>query len=315
MSTIQGYVDDSGDERDPQHGAMSVAGYLGSADCWAEFNTDWLKALQVFGVSHLHMRELKKRIGQFKSWSPDDEREAALLGTLANVIGKAKLKGFGAVVALPDLRRFNAETGAGIDASALALYASALSARQLHQKDCLELLLDRTTDGNRKVATAASYGKTDSYYPFMRDFPKFVVLAKDGPGGRDISGLQAADFLAWELRKNYELKRPWFESEHPSPDSPDWGKSLMGWHVQERIAHMQKHKVKELSFGVDIMRRSLSALADAAPIEGIIWDYRAISIAHEARNGVWVLPEGVNEEQQVPDSKRGPDPIALENGD
>jgi hypothetical protein len=104
MSTIQGYVDDSGDEHDPQHGAMSVAGYLGSADCWAEFNTDWLKALQVFGVNHLHMRELKKRIGQFKSWSPDDEREAALLGTLANVIGKAKLKGFGAVVALPDLR-------------------------------------------------------------------------------------------------------------------------------------------------------------------------------------------------------------------
>jgi type I restriction enzyme R subunit len=44
---------------------------------------------------------------------------------------------------------------------------------------------------------------------------------------------------------------------------------------------------QEMGIGRDLMRRSLSALADAAPIEGIIWDYRALRIAHEARKGIW----------------------------
>jgi hypothetical protein len=42
------------------------------------------------------------------------------------------------------------------------------------------------------------------------------------------------------------------------------------------MAHMLKHRVKELPIGRDLMRRSLSALGDATPIEGIIWDYRAL---------------------------------------
>jgi hypothetical protein len=50
---------------------------------------------------------------------------------------------------------------------------------------------------------------------------------------------------------------------------------------------MLKHRVKELPIGRDLMRRSLSALGDATPIEGIIWDYRALEIAHEARGGDW----------------------------
>jgi hypothetical protein len=32
MTTIKGYVDDSGDDHDPQHTALSMAGYLGVAE-------------------------------------------------------------------------------------------------------------------------------------------------------------------------------------------------------------------------------------------------------------------------------------------
>lgn len=285
---IQGYLDDSGDNHDVRHSALSVAGYLATTEAWDGFNADWLAVLNKFDISHLHMRELVKQIGPFQTWAKGDVREAALLGELASAIGRAKLKGVGATVVLADVRRFNEETGTDIEATALALYGCALGARQHWATERMELLLDRTTDGKGKVLLAESYGKEDMYYPFMRDFPRIDVLPMDHPiGARGIPGLQAADFLAWEARKNYELKRSWFESERPSPDSPDWGSSLMQWYFRDRIEHMLKHNIKELPIPANLMRRSLSALNDASPIEGIIWDFRTLRQAHEARNGIW----------------------------
>jgi Protein of unknown function (DUF3800) len=289
MPPIKGYFDESGDERDPQHSALAVAGYIAPADCWPDFDSGWQTVLEEFQLPHFHMRELQKRVGAFASWNENaPQAEAALLAALAGLIAKAKLKGCGAVIALNDLRRFNAETGATIDAKALGIYACALSARQFYETDDMELLFDRMIESNSILALAESYGKSDKYYPFMQNFPDFTALPKNHPtGARQVPGLQAADFLAWESRKNYELKRSWFEGEHPSPDSPHWGTSLLKWHMEERMAHMLKHGVKEIPIGRDLMRRSLSALADAAPTEGIIWDYRALRIAHNARGGIW----------------------------
>lgn len=292
MSTIKGYFDESGDDRDPQHSALSVAGYLGPAEGWPVFDAEWRSVLREFDVPYLHMRELQHRRGAFKSWgkgtSGEDDRTASFLGALAAVIGRAKLEAFGAVVVLSDLKRFNAETGADVDAKALGIYACALGIRERYKTGVMELVLDRMDEGRVKVDRARRYAETDLYYPFMRDFPEFRVLPKDDPdGSQNTPALQAADFLAWEVRKNYELKRPWFENEDASPDSPDWGNSLLRWSIEERLEHMRRNSVRTLTFGLDMTRRSLSALGNAAPPEGIIWTYRTLIRCHETRNGIW----------------------------
>jgi hypothetical protein len=126
------------------------------------------------------------------------------------------------------IKRFNAETGANIDAKALGIYACALGARERHRSDTIEFVLDRMEDGHGKIARARRYAETDLYYPFMQDCPNLRVMAQDDPNGsQNTPALQAADALAWELRKNYELKRPWFEGGDTSPDSPGMGKQYL----------------------------------------------------------------------------------------
>jgi hypothetical protein len=292
MSALKGYFDESGDDSDPQHSALSVAGYLGPAEGWSAFDAEWRGVLRKFDVPYLHMRELQNRRGAFKSWAkgnPEaDARAASFFGELAGVIGRAKLEAFGAVVVLSDLIRFNAGTGADVDAKALGIYACALGARERHSSAAMEFVLDRMEEGHAKVDLARRYTETDLYYPSVRDCPEFRVMPKDDPNGsQNTPALQAADALAWELRKNYELKRPWFESEDASPDSPEWGNSLFKWFLHDRLEHMREANVRSVPLGVDIMRRSLSVLSDVAPAEGIIWTYRTLVRSHETRNGLW----------------------------
>jgi hypothetical protein len=289
---LLGYFDESGDSRDAQHGALAMAGYVGLRSAWAAFEHGWLATMSEFNVPYLHMRELTKRVGAFAAWTKGDphveERVGALLGRLARVIGTAQLKGFGATIVLRDVDRFNAEKGLRLDPKALAIFACALEVRQVFPVETVELLVDRMDRGEQLVEMARKYGLTDSYYIALKNFPSFRVLPKGGAqGSRNTPGLQAADFLAWETRKNYELKRTWFEGDHPSPDSADWGRSLFDWYLKDRITHIAKTGETSVPLRVDLLRRSLSALADASPIEGAIWDYRTLSQASAAHGGVW----------------------------
>jgi hypothetical protein len=290
---LLGYFDESGDPRDPQHAALAVAGYVGSQSAWAAFEDGWSAALSEFDISYLHMRELTKRIGAFAAWTKGDAvfegRIEALLRRLAQVIGTAELKGFGATIVLKDVDRFNTETGLALDPKALAIFACALEVRRVFPDETLELLVDRMDRGELLIETARKYGLTDNYYTALKNFPCFRLLPKNGVrSSRNTPGLQAADFLAWEARKNYELKRTWFEVDHPSADSAKWGRSLFDWYLKDRITQMVKSGATSVPLRIDRLRRSLSALEDASPIEGAIWDYRTLSQANASHRGVWV---------------------------
>src|SRR5580698_1819057 len=203
MYALKGYFDESGDARDAQHTALSVAGYVSDKSSWPAFEESWQGVLKEFDVPYLHMRELQHRRGAFAAWekgNPEgDGREASFLAKLAGVIGGAGLEPFGAVISLSGLRRFNAEKGAGLDAKALAIYGCVLDIRNRHAHDAIELIFDRMDGGSSTIELAKHYAASDSYYPNARDFPACRILPKEGPiGSRNTPGLQAADFLAWE---------------------------------------------------------------------------------------------------------------------
>jgi hypothetical protein len=69
--------------------------------------------------------------------------------------------------------------------------------------------------------------------------------------------------------------REWFEIE----DKPvEWN---------QRWTHLKHWCLARFVKALPPARRSFLRLFDMAPMEGIVWDYRALCIAHEARGGIW----------------------------
>ncbi len=292
MAALKGYFDDSGDPADRNHSFFAIAGYVVEAAAWSKFETEWLAALQDFSAPYLHMKELHFCKGAFAEWDKTvpavQERINGFLARLVGVIRDAGLRGFGAVISLKDLARFNAEKGLAIDPKALAIYGAALELRQFDQTSDIKVVLDRMSGAHQAIDLAEKYGKTDRYYPFMSNFPTFTPLARNGAtGSRNTPALQAADFLAWEVRKNWELKKTWFEEFDPRPDDPKWGNSLFQWYLRDRIQHMNRHGLTSINIPATLQRRSLTELADAAGAGGCLWVYKTLCDAHETRGGVW----------------------------
>jgi hypothetical protein len=58
MAVFKAYVDDSGDEIDPQHSACSLGGFLGTFSAWAAFEVEWRRLLaDELNIPWLHMKD------------------------------------------------------------------------------------------------------------------------------------------------------------------------------------------------------------------------------------------------------------------
>lgn len=84
MAMFTTYFDASGS---PDQGpALSVAGFVATAEQWIEFERNWKTALDAYGVSQLHMKEFAHSVGDFASWKGDEPRRQSFVKRLANVI-------------------------------------------------------------------------------------------------------------------------------------------------------------------------------------------------------------------------------------
>lgn len=289
VSALQGYLDDSSDDD-----FFAIGGHVADLAGWNRFKPAWRAALaeREFALTHFHMRELTRRVGAFKTWTkgvPEvEERVARLLQRLAEVIRDSGLEGFACVVSRRDLERFNREISRDLDIKALAVYGCILEIRRSHPTDDIELILDRMTGANDAIALAEKYARSDAYYPCVNNFPTTVPLPKTGnTGAREMQELQASDFLAWEIRKNCQLKKETLE--RIAPTEPSFGSVLMNDWLRERMEHMVKHNIKELPLHWPPQRRSLTALHDA-PTSTFLWHYELLRAADQLRNGVWLPP-------------------------
>ena len=95
MATHKAYVDDSGSTEDPAHSACSIAGFVGTADQWAEFEREWAIQLANFRIPYLHMREFAHHLPPFDQLTNDERKDA--LHALIQTINRCNLSGFGAV--------------------------------------------------------------------------------------------------------------------------------------------------------------------------------------------------------------------------
>jgi hypothetical protein len=282
VAVHSGYFDDSWDGKSKI--VCSLGGYVATVTGWRDqFEPGWESALKTHGVPWLHMNEFSEPDGKYAKWycvenDPEKERKERekiqFLSACAHVIGTAGLKGFGATVRVADVARFNREKNQNLDVNALAIYGAALDIRLQFGKEPMELFFDQAGKTGRKTSLAEEYIETDNFYPGLNDGLQLRPLQKCFTF-RNLRPLQAADFAAYELRKSYEKVHDWFEIE----DKPfEW---------EPRFQHFAKWSLEKFHSYPPPSRKSFVRLKTMAHIEGIVWDYRALCIAHEARGGVW----------------------------
>jgi hypothetical protein len=289
---LKGYFDESGDANDVNETSVSVAGYLGPVEAWDHLESEWQSVLKKFDVPCLHMFQLKARSGPFSKWTKGDpkfdELEGNILAELAKAIGATGgLYGFGHTVDTRDLRKFNQEFGMKVKAKAFALAHCLLSLRAEFRLEDIELTLDRMTKPQNVIATATEYFSTDRRHADWMALPTLSPLPERGArSSKDVLPLQAADFLVWEARKDYELKREFLDTV-PLLIGPNFGNEIMNWFLNDRMEQLFKGKSKSVTIPKMPMRRSLIALSEATPIVGAIWRLNNLVREHDDRGGVW----------------------------
>jgi hypothetical protein len=273
--SASGYFDDSRTDGK----VCTVAGLVGSPVQWEQFESRWTLVLDRHGVPYVHMKEMADPSGPFKKWLPPQEHRDEIKGffsDIAIILNECRFSAFGATVRIRDLQRFNAERGLELDTYALGVYGCMLHVRQNHPNTVIKLFFDRIEKVTSRLDKAQQYAEADGYYVGVTDSIQPIPLQR-GFTFREVRPMQAADFLAWELRKHHIDQNEWWEIE----DKP------MTW--DERFKHYQEWSWNKFGALLPPPRKSLNALLERIRLEGIVWDYRALTIAHNARGAIWSI--------------------------
>jgi hypothetical protein len=201
IGVFKAYFDDSGDEKDPQETVSSLAGWVATAEQWQYFEKNWEKALKDHEVPYLHMKEFAPRIKDFKKYKDDEESRIALLQSLIRVMSEAQLEGVASVVKMVDLRYFNDRYHNDINSYAFNLHTCMNIISDRWPDTIVEMWLDRTNKLGPKINKAKDYCKSEGYYGHYNDKITPLPIPK-GLTFKEVIPIQAADLLAWEIRRD-----------------------------------------------------------------------------------------------------------------
>ena len=189
MAALTGYFDDSRTD-----GLIfTLAGYVGGERHWEVFQDQWHRALDRHEVPYFHMREFRKDSGPYKKWLPakDHQRQiASFLGSLARAIGRSQLTGFGSIVRLKDLERFNQDHGLALEPYPLAAYGCMTWIGNKNPGTAVSMICDHAEQISSKLEKASRYGESDTYYLGATDLVQPIPL-KDDVTFKEVSPIQA----------------------------------------------------------------------------------------------------------------------------
>ena len=261
----------------------TIGGYVGYSNQWDHFKTLWIEALARHGVPYFHMKEMADPSGPFAMWLPPQDHTdevAAFFIDLVAAIKKSGLYMVASTVWLKDLERFNRETGAGLQAYPLVAHTCIATTGERYADPLQPIMavFDRVEKVDSKLATARSYLAGETFiYPNLCDHIASSGLAAPATS-RDVPALQAADLIAWEVRKAHFGMKSW--------------QSLRGDGHSDRWAQWQDYMAftREKTGEDPKIRKSLDALISGDPktMRTIVWDYMQLMDTHKARRGIWL---------------------------
>lgn len=276
MGAFKGYFDESGKDTEA-HNALAFCGYISTLDGWKAFETAWQRALDENGAPYLHMKELHDPKGRLAKFAGKENQEHCkkLLSDLIEVIATSGLSCVGSLIRLPDLKDFNAEYGMNLEALPLAMYATMGELHMLYPLDTLELVCDRLDGAEKIIATAVEYSASFVRYDASEKV-RWTSLKGDH-SFRNVLPIQAADFVAWEARKEHERKNEWWRDTKRGLLADDWVNSQVGWSLGRGKPWPDQ-------------RISFFNLASATKIHAGVIDYDFLCRHHnEIRHRVWTM--------------------------
>jgi hypothetical protein len=190
------YFDDAGGE---DHGFTAVAGWVSTLDRWRQFDTEWERMLQAHTVPYLNMKACAHFKRPYEHWKDAPQSRVDFLSDACRIIADTALYGFASVVPHSLFSAMNAQymlreyVG---NPYALAGITCANKARYWAQRENpsgpLEFIFH---DGTAKRGHLSQLMKREG-------LPEPIFRAAL-PGGlvAPVTQIQAADFLAYEMRK------------------------------------------------------------------------------------------------------------------
>jgi hypothetical protein len=171
------------------------------------------------------------------------------------------------------LRAFNAEDGLHLDAYAFALYACLIELRKGYPDQDIEIVIDKVSKANKRIELARQYAEMDTYADLKSDGILILPLQKD-ESFKTVLPIQAADFMAWELRKLAEERKEFDPEDNTRISREAVNESYRKWALDfERIKNRKPRR-----------RRSALGLEYATPQSGYLWDLYNIRAAHLIRH-------------------------------
>jgi len=218
VRAFQAYVDDSASEMRDRR--LFLAAYVNTADRWIRFADVWKEELdRAPSIEYLKMREAANLSGQFRGWSEQDRDEK--LRHLFRIIRHFKPASFHASVSRADFERIvapYAPYGMKHPYSVCFQYLIIPIANQQAQVGGPKVPIDFIFDNQDGLGETARL----IYQAIRRTQPnaiqKFLSVDPQFRDDKLVLPLQAADVLAWHVRRRWEDLGP---SAYSLPQSLD----------------------------------------------------------------------------------------------
>jgi hypothetical protein len=283
MAVLKAYFDDStAFDGGNKPTLLTIGGYLSDVDSWGRFEIEWKQVLDDFKVPYLHMKETWDDDGIYKHIKDDQTAEEAFFRSLVRVIKNHTRFCTQTTILLDDLKRFNADHGLKLSASALGVYGCLLALQFQFPRGEIEAIFDKFEPADRAIRLGKAYLQSDiSAQPQPGDksdpFLSIYPLEKTD-SWRNILPMQAADWLSWEMRKTCIDTKPWIEKKGHKPKI-DWVRNFNEW-----AKSFTEEKGRPFR-----NRRSFIALREANSPQGFIWNYEQLGIVKDRHPHGWTL--------------------------
>ena len=181
-----------------------VSGWIGGVHAWERFDTDWKILLAKHELPYFHMREFAHSRGAFEhGWKGEENKRALFLSRAVDIIGTCALQGVACIV---DHVAFEKVSKAFPKLVAIAGNPYSLAGRDCVAHANTYLKKDQRGLSVSYVFEAGDEGKGELMRLMERDqlpTPIFAPSADTANGDIGLTPLQAADFAAYEVLKNY----------------------------------------------------------------------------------------------------------------
>jgi hypothetical protein len=208
MFMLTAYLDETGDSKDRAQRIVGMGGLLAPTDMWDQFELRWNRALKEFQIPYFHMREFAHSTGVFEDWKGKETKRRKLFGKLIKAMEMAYPIPIGATVPkdvydstfsqYPDFEKEDPYHRT-LHYCVNGLAALRITMGCVDDSETVALVLSQHEQFKSYVLR--HYDRLTKELPHLQKISSISFADM-----RQIVPLQAADVVAYELKKEHERR-------------------------------------------------------------------------------------------------------------